>query len=112
MGNQYLAVRCTDSHDAVCQNCTACSDMYPEGDHYTLATCDGEYDTSCARCRPCPQGTYDDSLGCTDDVGNDRSCPLCTVCGMMEYEISPCTAGTNRICGSCKVCEWSSDEME
>ena len=109
---RFLASRCTAVYDAVCQNCTACSEMYPPSSHYTFAECDGEYDTSCSVCRECPQGTFDDGLGCNDAVGGDRVCLPCTTCGMMEYEISPCTAGVNRICGSCKVCQWSSAEQE
>ena len=110
--SRFLASRCTAVYDAVCQNCTACSEMYPASSHYTFAECDGEYDTSCSVCRECPQGTFDDGLGCNDAVGGDRVCAPCTTCGMMEYEISPCTAGVDRICGSCKVCQWSSAEME
>ena len=30
----------------------------------------------------------------------------------MEYEQSECIAGTDTVCGSCEVCEWTSDAME
>ena len=99
---RYLSSRCDTVYDAVCTNCTACSSLYPDGDHYQIGVCDGEYETSCERCQPCPQGTYD-AGGCGDTLGDDRVCDACVECGPMEYETSPCTAGANRICGSCKV---------
>lgn len=30
----------------------------------------------------------------------------------MEYEIDECTAGSDTLCGSCEVCEWSTAQME
>ena len=91
----FVQTPCTDRIDVMC---SACSTECPAG-QYKVSECDTHSDIGCLPCRSCQTPYFVDG-GCTGST--DTICSECTPCGPLEYEVSPCTAGINRVCKSCE----------
>ena len=91
----FVQTPCTDRIDVMC---SACSAECPAG-QYKVSECDTHSDIGCLPCRSCQTPYFVDG-GCTGST--DTICSECTPCGPLEYEVSPCTAGINRVCKSCE----------
>eukprot|EP00055_Hartaetosiga_balthica_P015596 m.93069 g.93069 ORF g.93069 m.93069 type:complete len:2497 (-) comp8906_c0_seq2:440-7930(-) len=102
---QYEASSCTQDTDRVCAKCSSC-----KSGEFISYHCGGSTDTMCQRCKQCSNsnGMYA-IIPCTS--ASDAQCATLSLCNSTsQYQITPPTPTTNRVCTDSTVC--GSNEFE
>ena len=92
VGEQFSTRQCNATHDAICANCTVCTET-----QFEYSACEGDRDTACRPCSACVPGVSYATSDCGPEISSDRVCSRCSSCA---FELSPCDATHDSVCGT------------
>lgn len=111
--NQYISSPCTLEDDTQCTECaqTCASGAYMNRTCTGIETRDASLCLSCTSIESCPtRGQFVNLSACSSPgqrlLTREKICTNCTACKPgVEWEQSPCTLFSDRVCKPCTVCQ-------